>query len=82
MAHFKPLVISTISDLAHYDLYIAIHCEEYDRWRESDPQVWLNKGLSDVDYVKAVFKCDDCGATGQKQIRSYDAERESLFMPH
>jgi len=38
--------------------------------------------LPDVDYVQAVFTCSDCGATGQKQIRSHDAERESLFMPH
>ena len=42
----------------------------------------IDEGPPDVDYVQAVFKYEDCGAKGQKQIRSHDAERESLFMPH
>ena len=44
-------------------------------------EAWIDEGLPDVDYIQAVFKCEDCGAKVQKQIRSHDAERESLFMP-
>ena len=82
MAYIKPIVIRTISDLAANNIYMSIHCEACERWNDIDPVVWIDEGLPDVDYVKAVFKCDDCGATGQKQIRSHDAEKESLFMPH
>lgn len=82
MAHIKPVVISTISDLAHYDFYIAIHCEECDRWREIDPQVWLDEGLPDVDYTQTVFKCETCGSKGHKQIRSIAAERQGIGVKH
>ena len=53
-----------------------------ERWNDIDPEAWIDEGLPDVDYVQAVFKCEDCGARGHKQIRSHDAERQSLFMPH
>ena len=82
MAHIKPIVIRKISELAENNMYISIYCKQCAVWNDIDPVVWIDEGLPDVDYVKAVFKCDDCGAIGQKQIRSHDAERESLFMPH
>ena len=82
MAHIKPIVVRTISDLAGNNMCISIHCEPCERWNDIDPEAWIEDGLPDVDYVQAVLKCEDCGVTGQKQIRSHDAERESLFMPH
>ena len=82
MAYIKPIVIRTMSDLADNNMYISIHCETCERWNDIDPEAWIDEGLPDVDYVQAVFKCEDCGAKGHKQIRSHDAERESLFMPH
>lgn len=82
MACIKPIVIRTMGDLADNNMYISIHCEPCERWNDIDPEAWIAEGLPDVDYVQAIFKCEDCGATGQKQIRSHDAERESLFMPH
>ena len=81
MAYIKPIVIRTMSDLADNNMYISIHCEACERWNDIDPEAWIDEGLPNVDYVQAVFKCEDCGARGQKQIRSRDAERESLFMP-
>ena len=82
MAYIKPIVIRTMSDLADNNTYISIHCESCERSNDIDPEARIDEGRPDVDYVQAVFKCEDCGAKGQKQIRSHDAERESLFMPH
>jgi len=82
MAHIKPIVIRKISELAENNMYISIYCEPCERWNDINPEAWIEDGLPDVDYVQAVFTCSDCGATGQKQIRSHDAEKESLFMPH
>ena len=82
MAYIKPIVIRKMSELAENNMYISIHCESCERWNDIDPEVLIDEGLPDVDYVQAVFKCEDCGARGQKQIRSHDAERQSLFMPH
>ena len=82
MAHIKPIVVRTMSDLADYNMYISIHCEPCDRWNDIDPEAWIEDGLPDVDYVQAVFTCKGYGARGRKQNRSHDAERESLFMPH
>ena len=82
MAHIKPIVVRTMSDLASNNMYISIHCEPCERWNDIAPEAWIEDGFPDVDYVQAVFKCEDCRARGQKQIRSHDAERESLFMPH
>ena len=62
MAHIRPIVIRTISDLAANNMYISIHCEACERWNDIDPEAWIDGGLPDVDYVQAVFKCEDCGA--------------------
>ena len=59
------------------DLY-SLLCE---RWHQIEANEWLADGKPDIDCVTQKFKWEDCGAAGQKQIRSHDAERESLFMP-
>ena len=82
MAHIKPVVINKMSELSENNMYISVYCDFCALWRDIDPEVWLDEGLPDVDYVQAVFKCSECGTKGQKQIRSLDAEKESLFMPH
>ena len=64
MAHIKPIVVRTISDLAGNNMCISIHCKPYERWNDIDPEAWIEDGLPDVDYVQAVLKCEDCGVTG------------------
>ena len=40
------------------------------------------RNFSKSKKMQAALAEEDCGSNEQKQIRSHDAERESLFMPH
>ena len=82
MANIKPIVFSKMSELSENNMYISVYCESCEVWRDIDPEMLIEDGLPDVDYVQAVFKCEDCRAIGQNQTRSHVAERQSLFMPH
>ena len=71
MSHtIEPVVISTISDLAKYDMSLSLYCLPCDRWGEIEPSEWLADGKPDIDYVKQKFKCGECGGKVEKQVRS------------
>jgi hypothetical protein len=65
----KPIVLSTISDLAETGMTLGLYCLECDRWGEIIPQEWLDAGKPDVDYVQQRFKCKECGGRADKQLR-------------
>ena len=65
-----PITIRTISDLAESGMTLGLHCLECNRWGELIPQEWLDAGKPDVNYVQQTFKCSQCGARADKQLRS------------
>jgi hypothetical protein len=66
----RPMVISTISDLAKYKTTLGLNCQPYDRWVEIIPRDWLDAGKPDIDYVDQKFKCGVCGGKTDKQVRT------------
>ena len=74
MSHtIEPVVISTISELAKYDMSLSLYCLPCDRWGEIEPSDWLSDGKPDIDYVKQKFKCGECGGKAEKQVRTTPA---------
>ena len=82
MANIKPVIISTMGDMAEHGYYISIHYESCNRWRDIDPQKWLDQGLPDVEYTQAEFKCEDCGKCGKKQVRSVETDLMGHITKH
>jgi hypothetical protein len=64
----KPVNISTIADLGRNNMTLGLYCPECRRWAEIIPAVWL-KTHADVSYVGRAFRCKDCGARADKQVR-------------
>ena len=70
MSEHKPIVVSNISDLADYEMYLRLYCSPCDQWNDFVPHVWLDSGKPNVNYVEETFKCEDCGETVSKQVRN------------
>jgi hypothetical protein len=71
MSHtIEPVVISTISDLAKYEMSLSLYCLLCYRWGEIEPSEWLADGKHYIDYVKQGFKCGECGGKAEKQVRT------------
>ena len=70
MSEHKPIVVSNISDLADYEMYLSLYCSPCDQWNDIVPHEWLDSGKPNVNYVEETFKCEDCGETVSKQVRN------------
>jgi hypothetical protein len=52
----RPIVISSMSDLAKYKMTLALNCQPCHRWVEIIPQEWLDAGKPDIDYVERLWQ--------------------------
>ena len=62
----QPIIVSTISHLARSEMKLRLLCLVCNRWGEIIPQVWLDAGKPDVNYVEQKFICSQCGKRSEK----------------
>ncbi len=61
--------ISTFEQLNRQDYGLALYCIACDRWGEADLGELVDAGLGGRSITTARFRCRDCGALVEKQVR-------------
>ena len=61
--------ISTFEELNRQDYGLALYCIVCDRWGEADLGELVDAGLGARSITEARFRCRDCGALVEKQVR-------------
>lgn len=63
------ICISTFDDLNRHGYGLALYCLSCDRWGEANLKQLVADGRGGNPMTEAKFKCRDCGATVEKQLR-------------
>ena len=61
--------VSTFEQLNLQDYGLALYCIACDRWGEADLRKLVDEGLGGRSITTARFRCRDCGAPVEKQVR-------------
>lgn len=59
----------TFEDLRSQSHSLALYCTECDRWGEADLDWLIESGRGCRLVTETRFRCRDCGATVEKQLR-------------
>jgi hypothetical protein len=63
------IFISTFDDLNRHDYGLALYCLSCDRWGKADLNRLIEAGRGGKRVTEARFRCQDCGALVEKQLR-------------
>ena len=61
--------LATFQDLRCQSHTLGLYCPECDRWGEADLDGLIAKGMGARRVVESRFRCSDCGAAVEKQLR-------------
>ncbi|MDA0679196.1 MAG: hypothetical protein O3A13_04570 [Proteobacteria bacterium] len=59
----------TFIDLQDQQHTLGLHCIRCNRWGEADIDSLISSGLGGRQLTKTKFRCQDCGAIVDKQLR-------------
>lgn len=63
------LRLLTFGELLSQKHSLGLYCVECDRWGEANLDQLIRSGLGDRQLTDARFRCRDCGAVVEKQLR-------------
>jgi hypothetical protein len=61
--------LDTARQLLRYQHRIEVWCPECNAWREVDLEAMVRAGRGDESLIGRTWRCVDCGAQGQAQLR-------------
>jgi hypothetical protein len=61
--------LATFVDFHRQKYSLGLYCIQCDRWGEADLQQMIASGNGHKDIVRSRFRCRDCGAIVEKQVR-------------
>lgn len=61
--------LATFLDLRSQNHTLGLYCPACDRWGEADIDRLIESGRGDGSLVQTRFRCIDCGALVDKQLR-------------
>ena len=61
--------MGTIEKLKQQNHTLALYCLPCNRWGEADLDQLVQSGKGDKPVIEARFRCRDCGAIVEKQVR-------------
>jgi len=59
----------TFEDLRNQSHSLGLYCVECNRWGEADLKLLIDSGRGDRLLTESRFRCRDCGAVVEKQLR-------------
>ncbi len=59
----------TFEDLRNQSHSLGLYCLDCNRWGEADLDQLIESGRGDQLLTESRFRCRDCGATVEKQLR-------------
>ena len=71
VGYYAPLMISlaTFVELRVQRHTLGLYCVVCDRWSDADLPRLIARGYGDREVVNTRFRCRDCGAVAEKQVR-------------
>jgi len=63
------VAVRTFADLRDQNYALGLYCLNCDRWGEADLQRLVSLGKGQHLLIRARFRCSDCGAAVDKQLR-------------
>lgn len=70
MRYACPMMrLATIDDFVQHSHQLALYCLECDRWKLADLAALIRSGRGALQVCDARFRCRDCGAAAEKQVR-------------
>lgn len=61
--------MATIEELKRQSHSLGLFCPACDRWDRADLEALIRRGLGSRDVTRTRFRCRDCGAVAEKQVR-------------
>ena len=61
--------METFSELYDQQHALALHCPDCERWGMADLEGLIERGHGERQVVATRFRCTDCGAVVDKQLR-------------
>lgn len=61
--------METFSELYDQQHALALHCPDCERWGTADLEGLIERGYGERQVVATRFRCTDCGAVVDKQLR-------------
>ena len=66
---FKMISMGTFEELRSQNHSLGLYCISCDRWGEANLDQLIQIGKGDKSVTEAQFRCRDCGAIVEKQVR-------------
>lgn len=66
--------MATIEELKRQNHSLGLFCAACDRWGDADLDALIRQGLGGREVTQTRFRCRDCGAVVEKQLRPPVAE--------
>jgi len=61
--------MATLAELHQQAHSLGLYCGPCDRWGDADLERLISSGLGNRTVIDARFRCRDCGARVEKQVR-------------